>query len=78
MACGGVEVGECDGVHPAGDLDGIAQRDGVEVTGPECALPLVVAVVRLGQVERGVFGDERPGPVRLNTSGVRLDRHDDA
>jgi hypothetical protein len=60
---GQVEVGQRHGVHAASDLDGVPQRDPVEVPGPERTLPGSVLVVRLGQLQRGIFGHERAGSV---------------
>src|SRR5215470_1766042 len=76
MARGGIEVGDGDSVYAAGGLDPVAQRDGVEVASAEGALPLVAAVMQLRQVERGVFGDERPGPVsgHVTASDAQPDR----
>jgi hypothetical protein len=35
------------------------------MTGAELALPHAAHVMRLGQLERGILGDERPGPCRV-------------
>ena len=59
---GDVQVGEREAVHAAADLDRVPQRDGVEMTGPERALPAFRLLCAVGQLERRVLGDQRPGP----------------
>jgi hypothetical protein len=56
---GKIQMREREAVHSARDLKRVSQRDSVEMTGAERALPFVSPVVPVRKLKRRVLGDQR-------------------